>query len=593
MFKKVSVSALSGLVFLGLLLVALAPSDLFAADATWRARYWNNTTMSGAPVFEQNEAEINHEWGERNAPAPGVNVDNFSVEWKRTVNLGTSGTYRFSATMDDGMRVWIGDQLIIDAWTVGTPRTVTADRYLTAGDHHIRVAYFDTMLNATAKFSWQLVNTSPPPVTFHNWKGEYFNNRDLSGNPALVRDDANISFNWGSGSPGAGISNDNFSVRWTRNASFAPGRYTFSTTTDDGVRLWVGNQLVIDRWYNQNGTTHTVDVNLGGGVTPVKMEYFENGGGALAYLSWSPAPGTVTIHNWRGEYFANPHLAGSPVAVRDDATVDFNWSDGSPMLGMDRDNFSVRWTRNVNFPAGRYRFTVTSDDGARLWVNNQMLIDQWHPQTVRSHSAEITLTGGPVPVRMEYFENTGYAEAHLSWTKLSGGDTGSGGIDPNAGTATVLSYGLNVRSGPGTNYDIITSVPRNTVLTLLGYRSADSRWVMVGLSGGRQGWVHTSYVRTSNPVSNLAVWTGQGTTPPPAGTAIGTVTAYHLNVRSGPGTSYNILTVVNNGEQLVLNYRNSAATWLRVTLPNGSQGWVYSGFVRSTTPFNSLPVWTN
>ena len=595
MFKKwYSLSVSLGLLLLGLFTFAPAPRALHAADAMWRARYWNNTTMSGAPVFEREEAEINHEWGERNAPAPGVNVDNFSVEWKRNVNFGASGTYRFTAVMDDGMRVWVGDQLLIDSWTTGMPRTVTAERYLTAGEHHIRVTYFDALLNATAKLSWQLVNTNPPPVTINNWKGEYFNNIGLAGTPVLVRDDANIAFNWGSGSPAAGIPSDNFSVRWTRNVSFAPGTYIFSATTDDGVRLWVNNQLVIDRWVNQNSTTHAAEVTLGGGIVPVRMEYYENGGGATAHLSWTRSPGSTPIANWRGEYFSNPHLAGSPVAVRDDAQINFNWSDGSPMSGMHRDNFSVRWTRNMNFSPGRYRFTITSDDGARLWVNNRLLVDQWYPHAAQSFSGEIDLAGGTVPLKIEYFENTGFAQARLSWTKLGNGGTGTGGIDPNAGTATVTAYALNVRSGPGTSYSVITSVPRNTVLTMLGYRTADSSWIMVGLSNSRQGWVHSSYVVPSKPISNLTIWTGQGgTTPPPAGTATGTVTAYHLNVRSGPGTGYAIQSVVDNGTLLVLNYRNSASTWLRVTLPNGVQGWVYGHYVRSATPFGSLPVWSN
>jgi uncharacterized protein YraI len=572
------------MLLLGLLSMAVSSTGVQAADATWRARYWNNRTLSGTPALEQQEAQINHNWG-HHSPAPGVNKDDFSVRWTRTVNF-PSGIYRFTARMDDGMRVWIDDVLIIDDWNADWPRTRTVDYGLSAGEHRVKVEYFEAILSAEASFRWDRIGdyTAPTP-TITNWRGEYYNNRTLSGAPALVRDDAAINFNWGDGSPAAVISADNFSARWTRSVNLDGGRYRFTVLADDGVRLWVNGALLIDQWKDQTATSYSAEINLPAGNASLKMEYYDHGGGAAAVLSWTQVT-SAPIYNWKGEYYNNASLLGGPMLVRDDAAIDFNWSDGIPVSGLQKDNFSVRWTRNLTFEPGRYRFTVRVDDGARLWVNNQLLIDRWTPSTVQSYSGEIELYGGPVPVRLEYFEHTGFAEVHLSWQRLTTPPTGTGGL----GTATVTSYYLNFRSGPGMNHAIITTLPRSTALNLLGFRTADSRWLRVAQANGTQGWVHAGYVQTSVPVSSLAVWTGDGGQPQP-GNVTATVTAAHLNFRSGPGVGHQVLRVLSRGQSMTLTHRDAAATWVRVLLPGGAQGWVHAGYIQSTAAVSTLPVW--
>jgi uncharacterized protein YraI len=580
------------LIFAALLLALSAVSatqPASAADAAWRAHYYNNTNLSGTPVVVRDEANIDYNWGERTAAAPGVNLDNFSVEWKRNVDFPQAGIYRFTATMDDGMRVIVAGTTVIDAWTTGGTRTITAERYFNAGLTHIQVQYFDAILGAEARFSYQYVGPGSPAI--NNWRGEYFNNTSFSGSPASVRDDASINFDWGAGSPIPGVVNsDNFSVRWTRTLNFTPGRYQVSATTDDGMRIWMNNQLVIDQWRDQNVTTFTGEVTLPGGALPVRIEYYDRTGGAVARVSWTQV--AATINNWRGEYFANISLSGNPAAIRDDANVDFNWGTGAPMNGMPDDNFSVRWTRNLSLTPGRYRFTVATDDGARLWVNNQLLIDRWYPRALTSDSAEIDISSGTVPVRMEYFEQNGSAEAHLSWTRLGASPSPNPTPLPGQGTATINTNQLNVRSGPGTTNTIITVVARNQVYPLAGYRNADGSWVMITLPSGAAGWVHSSYIVTSIPVSSLVVWTGSPSpTPTPAPvTGNATVATYFLNMRSGPGIGYPVVKVLAFGQTMTLQGRNSASNWVKVVLPDGATGWVHASYIRTSISINSLPI---
>jgi len=124
------------------------------------------------------------------------------------------------------------------------------------------------------------------PSSYASWTGDYFANQALSGSPAASRADGAVSFDWGEGSPIAGLPVDNFSVLSTAKESKEGGTYKFSTLTDDGVRLYVDGAPAIDSWVDQAQMTHTAEVSLSPGSHAIKMEYYENGGAASARLWW-------------------------------------------------------------------------------------------------------------------------------------------------------------------------------------------------------------------------------------------------------------------------------------------------------------------
>lgn len=576
-----------------LALVALTSSsmNLNAQEGNWQAQYWNNRDLSGNPVLVRQESSINYDWG-AGSPAPGVNADNFSAQWTETTNV-PEGTYRFTATMDDGMRVFVDDVVVIDQWFEGEARTVTADVFLGAGTHTVRVQYFEAGGLAVARLNIALVSAPPPPPTTQAWRGEYFNNTNLAGTPSLIRDDANINFNWGLGSPAPSIQSDFFSVRWTRTLTLEPGTYRFTTVTDDGVRLTVNGSQIINRWQVQAATAFSADITIPGGATVVTMEYFENTQLAEARLTWTrlsggnPPPPTGI---WSASYFNNTNLTGAPVLTRSEQAINYNWGFGSPAPQVNADNFSARWETTVTPAAGRYRFTVRSDDGIRVFVNGNVIIDAWRDQAVTTFTADVDLPNAPTTIRVEYYERTGLAEVSVGYNLISGGG-GTGGQFP--GSAVVTAYRLNVRTGPGVEFAIISRLNNGQTVPLTGFRNGNGSWVQIALNSGATGWVSSTYVTTNVPIMNLIPITGTTPPPPTGGQPTGIVRAYWLNVRTGPSVNFPVITTVPSGTALTLIGRSQDSVWLKVILPDGRQGWVNGFYVEANVPPASLPVLAN
>jgi YVTN family beta-propeller protein len=138
--------------------------------------------------------------------------------------------------------------------------------------------------------------SSAGPVT-GGLTAQYFGNFTLAGPPVLVRTEAPY-FDWGSAAPAASVPAD-FSARWSGwLIPSVTGTTTLQTLSDDGVRVWVGGQLVIDNWTPHGVTADTATVSLTAGQpVPIQIESFDSGGAAITKLSWQPpgASGFVPV----------------------------------------------------------------------------------------------------------------------------------------------------------------------------------------------------------------------------------------------------------------------------------------------------------
>ncbi len=129
------------------------------------------------------------------------------------------------------------------------------------------------------------------PALPATWRGQYYNNPWLTEAPALVRQDAAIDFAWGDGSPAPAIGTDGFSVRWTRSQWLDAATYVFDIQADDGMRVWLDEELLFEHWGAAGLVAQQVTAEVDAGYHWLQVDYYEGAGNAAAHLNWGqPTP---------------------------------------------------------------------------------------------------------------------------------------------------------------------------------------------------------------------------------------------------------------------------------------------------------------
>ncbi|BCY16933.1 hypothetical protein hrd7_07820 [Leptolinea sp. HRD-7] len=192
-----------------------------------------------------------------------------------------------------------------------------------------------------------------------------------------------------------------------------------------------------------------------------------------ATLAACPSSGNglrAEYYNWTGGAPpANP-FSTSPLVVQIVPKVDYYWNN-SPVAGIGDNYFAIRFVGEVMpLASEEYTFYIATDDGGRLWVNNQLLVNRWQNQSETERSGKITLTRCQrYPIVFEMYENTGGAAARLRWSSASQvkeiipqvnlfGELTSG---PN--TATFTSTNTRTATNTITNTPTITQTPSRTL----------------------------------------------------------------------------------------------------------------------------------
>lgn len=266
-----------------------------------------------------------------------------------------------------------------------------------------------------------------PPTSYTNWRAAFYTNRNLSGSPALVQDVPAVDFNWGSGSPAPTIPPDNFSLRLERTMSFPTGVYEFSVTVDDGVRVYIDNQLIIDSWIEHSARRLTAQRLLSGSHL-LRIEYFEAYGVAQLQFNYDVVR---TSSDWQVSYYNNPDLRGNPVLTRSEPRgnypIDQNWGSSSPAPGVvNADNWSGHWVGPFTFEGGDYVFTATVDDGVRVYIDGILVIDAWYDGYKQVSNTFYGIGRGQHEIRVEYYERFGGAALRVRWYRTNTTDEGGG-----------------------------------------------------------------------------------------------------------------------------------------------------------------------
>lgn len=431
----------------------------------WTAQYFNNQSLQSPVAAYTTVDSVYFNWG-TGSPADGVNADEFSARYN-TSGYFSEGWYRFYMRADDGVQLIVDDVNTIIS-TYNAPRVgelLSADLYLTAGNHKLQVDYREITGAAYVYLTWANLNTTPggpvlppepappqsppPPQPNGNWVAEYYNNANLQGFPVITTNVTSPTANWGYGSPNQAVPVDYFSVRWTSTQYLDAGTYRFSVRADDGVRLYIDGINYINEWRPSPGNTYTTNVTLSTGNHTIILEYYE--GEEVAYLTYTqervstpvyptPTPpiyqptnayATVTAYRLNVREIPNPYTGTILTKIAQGQTY--------AIIGRN-DSTPTWWQLNVNGIIG--------------WVNGN------YTDEINTQFVPVTYSGGTTP--------------------------------PATGINMTTTANLNMRTGPSTGYPRLTVIPQFTSVAVLG-RNAGGTWWLTQY-GGITGWVSGSYV---------------------------------------------------------------------------------------------------
>jgi hypothetical protein len=455
-----------------------------------KGEYFKGTGLSGNPVLTRIE-NINFNWG-ANAPDPLVGVDTFSVRWTGGITPTQSGLYKFATRTDDGVRVYVNDELVINNWgdhsatwnysqqvelEAGVTYAITAEFYENGGDAVMELYWsgpgFAQQIIGASFLSpekvYQYKARKPDPADGATgvgmplmmwtpgetalWHNVYFGTTpDLGPEQFQGQQMYTMFYYMLPVEPGTTCywRIDEVEIDGT---TIYPGpvwSFTMATTNAfnplprDGDR-WIDPNVTLNWSGGQDASSH--DVYLGtsrdavanrdaavhksteivasyyAGILPADTTYFwaidettdagDKYSGAVWSFTTMGAGGGA-----KGEYFNGTTPVGLPQLSRIDPAIDFMWGTDGPGTPIGTDNFSARWTADLEIAVtDTYTFVATSDDGVRVWLDDTLIIDNWTDHSATDdRSLPLKLTGGSThSLRMEYYDATGSATAQLAW----------------------------------------------------------------------------------------------------------------------------------------------------------------------------------
>jgi uncharacterized protein YraI len=473
-----------------------------------------------------------------------------------------------------------------------------------------------------------LVGIMPTPTaeatgcTGANWDGKFYNNTSLSGNPAATSCNGSIDFNWGQGSPLFGVHYDTFSARWTSVQTFpVAGTYTFTVTVDDGARLYINAVPIIDAFGESPLRTLSANytVTTPGQALTLTFDYVEYTGHAQVKLQWalagaSPTPSGGT-NPWTVEYYNNTSWAGAPgaAATAPGNGIASNWANNAPAVGFPVDNWSSRWTRVVDLPAGTYTFYLRADDGASVRLDNVEILNQAVYANGQTFTTSAALAAGQHTIQVYHYDVFDKANLFLTWTPAIGttllpdgcngataGINGSapsctgGTTTPPSGTApntvTVNTSVLNFRPAPSLNTTPLRTVLRGAQYTPVG-RTADNAWIQYRVDGVL-GWSVARLMILNGDINLLPISTSTTTPPttPPSPTGVTARAKAYMKIRSGPGLQYPRIDGIPYGTIVNVLGRSGDGQWIQIQVGN-TIGWSAAAYYELVAGnVNNIPI---
>lgn len=394
----------------------------------------------------------------------------------------------------------------------------------------------------------------------------YYNNMDFTGT-TVSRVDAAPNFNWGTGSPDPAIGVDTFSARWTgKIQAMEGGTYTFRTTSDDGIRLWVNNVLLVDKLVDQSASSWTGTIALAAGqIYDIRIDYYENGGDALAQLEWQ-RPGQSMAPVPTAQLFtALPSTNTAPVPTISAPSAATKWKVGDTLA---------------------FSGTATdAEDGAIPVANLSWQIVLMHDSIVNPGNPHEHVLSAFSGVASGTFQTIDHE--YPSWIELR-----LTAVDSRGRTTTVTR-----RLDPLTSVLTVASNPVGAAVSLNGNSGATgfSQTLIVGASNNVSAPATFSIGST---IYNFSGWSDGGALSHSINTpaADTTLTANYTAASTVPLAPSNLAATVQANASVALTWTDNSNNETGFTIQRRFAGWIWADVTTvaaNTTSYTDTTTWAS
>jgi glucose/arabinose dehydrogenase len=460
-----------------------------------QGEYYDNIDFTNLKVV-RTDATVNYNWS-LGSPDPSIAPDTFSVRWTGQVEPLFTDTYTFFTTTDDGVRLFVNGQQIINGFRNQSATEYRGSIALQAGQKYdIRMEYFDNTGFASAQLGWFSARQARQIIP----KSQLYSNA-VSGNTGTIVIGTNaVTVNENAGTATVRVDRINGStgvatVRYTtaNGSSSNPALAGQDYTTTAGLLTFADGETfknVVIPILNDTAVEEPEEFGFGLSE-PTGAGLGINRTALIQIIDDDASIPTRSGNGLQGEYYDNIDFTNLKV-VRTDATVNYNWSLGSPDPSIAPDTFSVRWTGQVEpLFTDTYTFFTTTDDGVRLFVNGQQIINGFRNQSATEYRGSIALQAGQkYDIRMEYFDNTGFASAQLGWFSarqarqiIPKSQLYSNAVSGNTGTIVIGTNAVTVNENAGTATVRVDRINGSTGVATVRYTTANGSSSNPALAG--------------------------------------------------------------------------------------------------------------
>lgn len=312
---------------------------------------------------------------------------------------------------------------------------------------------------------------------------------------------------------------------------------------------------------------------------------------------------TFTGTNWVAQFYNSADLSGAVVATANfPSGINKDWGTGAPsdgnnvpISGVNADNWSARFVTTAQIGAGLYSFLITVDDGARVYIDGNLIMDTFSSTTLIGQAATVSLAGGNYTIIIDYNDKSGNARLQFSWSTTTGTPAVTNTPAPLAEGEITGVRGSAVRTGPYIGASLINVARPGKKYELLARNTSEGiyTWYLAKINDNQSGWISGRYMTVTGTPDGLpfigSVFDQIDNSPD---VGVRGTTRSVMNFRVRPSVRTQRITQIPWGDTVPIigrTIQDGKDFWYQV-IYQGRVGWILAAYVGTRGDMSKVPV---